>query len=66
MKRFVLGVVTVTINLKNGKQHVEDWDPQDADEAREYASETARCSDVAAIEFWDNRTNEKRLYVGRD
>jgi len=59
--QFRLGVVTIEVFTNSGECHVEDWAPQDAGEARDYASETACCSDVTKVEFRNG--SEHRVYV---
>jgi len=59
-KLFELGLVTVKIFTIKGEQYLEDWASDDADKARDYASETACCSDVAKVEFQYGR--ERRVY----
>ena len=60
---FELGLVTVTVRCLSGESHIEDWPPADAEAAREYAEETACCSDVLRTEFYDARTNETRTFA---
>ena len=48
---FPLGVVTVEVTTRDGSAHLEDWAQEDADEAREYAAETADCVDVVRVVF---------------
>lgn len=59
---FELGVVTVEVTTLDGSTTIEDWDPAEAPEAREYAAETANCADVASTIFRDNRTGEEITY----
>lgn len=59
-ERFELGSVTVEVFTFQGERHLEDWALDDADEARDYASETACCSDVAKVEF--RYGSERRVY----
>lgn len=59
---FKFGAVTVEVNTRDGSTTIEDWNPKEADEAREYAAETANCADVASTIFRDNRTGEEVTY----
>ena len=62
-KEFALGVVVVTIGTADGAEHIEDWNPKDAAKAKEYASETSHCSDVAWTRFEDTRTGENTRFA---
>jgi len=61
-KQFELGVVTVSVFTANGECHIEDWDPDDAEKALEYAGETAHCDDVKRVEFYDARGRKRRVF----
>lgn len=50
-KTFPIGKVTVEVFTKDGTSSVEDWAPEDAEEARDFARETADCTDVAKVEY---------------
>ncbi len=60
---FELGVVMVTVCTTDGAEHLEDWNPKDAADAKEYASETRHSSDVAWTLFEDSRTGESTRFA---
>lgn len=51
MGDFKLGVVVVEVTTHDGRTTIEDWAPEDVDQARDYAAETSRCSDVTSTVF---------------
>ena len=58
-KSIRLGVVTVTVNTADGLSDIQDWAPEDAAEAREYAAETAHCRDVKSVDFANHDSGEE-------
>lgn len=58
-EHFPIGVVTVEITTLDNTTTIEDWNPAEAFEAREYAAETAHCTDVRTTTFRDSRTGEE-------
>ena len=65
-EQFKLGVVVVTVHTSDGKSNIEDWNPKDASEAEEYASETSLCSDVVSVDFEDHHTGKKVTFKKRN
>lgn len=59
---FKFGVVTVEVTTTAGECHIEDWNPKDADEALDYARETAQCSNVSRTVFKDNRSGHSETF----
>lgn len=62
---FELCVVTVEVTTTKGECHIEDWNPKDANEALEYAEETAQCSDVSGTVFTDKRFNRTKSFKNK-
>ena len=58
-EQFKLGVVVVTVHTIDGESNIQDWNPKDAFEAEDYASETSLCSDVVSVDFEDHRAGKK-------
>ncbi|MDD2892555.1 MAG: hypothetical protein PHF20_01380 [Halothiobacillaceae bacterium] len=61
-KEFKLGAVCVTVHTVDGEENLEDWNPRDAAEAKEYAEETSCCGDVKFVVFEDVRKNEHLVF----
>lgn len=59
---FKLGVVTVEVTTTGGECRIEDWSPKDADEALDYARETAQCTDVSRAVFTDARDGRTETF----
>lgn len=62
-EKFTLGVVVVTVCTVDGTEHVEDWNPKEAAEAKEYAAHTSDCGDVVWTKFEDHRSGEIQKFT---
>ena len=62
-EEFELGVIVVTVHTTDGTSTIEDWNPKHARKAREYACETAQCSDVKSVDFANNRTGKTESFI---
>jgi hypothetical protein len=61
-KHYPLYTVVVEVTTRDETKHCEDWPPDEAAEAHEYARETATCSDVLSTTYRNSLTGEERTY----